>query len=257
MKVKDIILEDTRVRDPYAYDYERDPETGEYTYRTTPDRGPGMFTRMLQKHTGDLPSFVPTDEPPSKTSRQSRIKVPAGKRLVTSTNDGRIYYKLPAGAADSDKSGRWVDQNNRSIASSTSVEALERLARKNGRLEDLPSPAAPAAEPQAADQTSASGIEAPDTYRTKAEPEPEAPITIEPEEPINLADQPLANDERISVDTPAGPFYKYPDGNWYQIPTTGTPVRASSSDYGVLDDYANREGAVEKIPATPKRKGRK
>ena len=68
----------------------------------------------------------------------------------------------------------------------------------------------------------------------------------------------MADTERIAVETPAGTFYKYPDGNWYQIPTTGTPVRARYEDYGILDDYANKEGQVEKIPpASKSRRGRR
>lgn len=262
MKIKDIVKEDTRIRDPYAYDYERDPETGEYTYRTTADKGPGMFSRMLQKHTGDVPSFMPTDEPVTKDQRISRIKVPQGKRLVTTTRDGRQYFKYPAGPQDADKSGRWTDSANRSIVSSTSVAALERLAKQNGQLEDLA--AQPAAQPAAQTEptTEPQNIIVPDPSRRRtepaaAEPEPTEPIPVEPEEPLSLVDQPLSGDERIAVDTPAGTFYKYSDGNWYQIPTTGVPVRAQFKDYETLDRYADAEGYVEKIPPTPKKRGRK
>lgn len=255
MKVKDIVNEETRVRDPYAYDYERDPETGEYTYRTTMDKGPGMFSRMLQKHSSDVPSFMPTDEPPGKEQRISRTVVPQGKRLVTTTRDGRQYFKYPASPNDADKSGRWTDAAYRNIASSTSIAALERLAKQNGKLEDLVAQPTqqqdvePAAEPK--------DIEVPEPSRRRTEPAPTEPIPFEPEEPISLVDQPLADNERIAVDTPAGTFYKYADGNWYQIPTTGTPVRAQFKDYATLDQYADAEGYVEKIPPAPKKRGRR
>ena len=84
-------------------------------------------------------------------------------------------------------------------------------------------------------------------------PEP-APAEPEYEQPINLADEPLARDERIAVETPAGMMYKYPNERWYQIPSTGIPVPVPSNQYEILDDYANIEGYVEKIPPTKRKK---
>lgn len=253
MKIKDIINEETRVRDPYdRWDYEKDPETGEYTGRTTADSGPGMFSRMLQKHSSGVPSFMPTDEYRPQNKPMSRTQVPQGKRLVVATRDNRLYYKYPASPQDVDKSGRWTDAGNRTIMSGTSIDALERLAKQNSKLEDL-SQQKPAAEPTVDQQQQTAQSATPDAER-RAQPAPAEPIPVEPDEPINLVDQPIADNERIAVETPAGMFYKYPDGNWYQIPTTGVPVRARYEDYKILDDYANKEGSVEKIPPAPKPK---
>jgi len=79
----------------------------------------------------------------------------------------------------------------------------------------------------------------------------------EPDTPYNLADENLAPSERIKVETPAGTMYKYPDGRWYQIPSTGIPTPANPAQYSVLDDYANRDGTIEKIPSMPKSKRRR
>ena len=257
VKIKDIINEETRVRDPYdRWDYEKDPETGEYTGRTAPDSGPGMFSRVLQKHASGVPSFMPTDEYRPQDKPLARTTVPQGKRLVVATRDQRLYYKYPANPQDADKSGRWTDAGNRSIVSGTSMDALERLAKQSGKFEDLPQQ--PTAEPSVDQSEQPTQSAVPDSVRGRAEPASAEPIPVEPDEPISLVDQPLADTERIAVETPAGVFYKYPDGNWYQIPTTGTPVRARYGDYEILDDYANKEGQVEKIPPTPKpRRGRR
>ncbi len=102
------------------------------------------------------------------------------------------------------------------------------------KLKSKPEPA-PAAEPAPATPASA-----------PAEPEYDAPV--------NLADEPLARDERIAVETPAGMMYKYPNGRWYQIPSTGIPTPVPSNQYTILDDYANIEGHVEKIPPTKRKK---
>lgn len=93
--------------------------------------------------------------------------------------------------------------------------------------------------------------------KSKLEPAPAAePAPAEPEydAPVNLADEPLARDERIAVETPAGMMYKYPNGRWYQIPSTGIPTPVPSNQYTILDDYANIEGHVEKIPPTKRKK---
>ncbi len=86
-----------------------------------------------------------------------------------------------------------------------------------------------------------------------ATPEP-APAEPEYDAPVNLADEPLARDERVAVETPAGMMYKYPNGRWYQIPSTGIPAPVPSNQYEILDDYANIEGHVEKIPPTKRTK---
>lgn len=256
MKIKDIIVEDeVRVRDPYdRWDFEKDPETGEYTGRTTSDSGPGMFSRMLQKHSSGVPSFMPTDEYRPQNKPMSYTQVPQGKRLVVVTRDNRLYYKYPASPQDADKSGRWTDAGNRTIMSGTSINALERLAKQNSKLEDFAQqdPATDQAQQAQADQPVQS------TQRPAAGAPSSEPVPQEPDEPINLVDQPIADNERIAVQTPAGMFYKYPDGNWYQIPTTGVPVRARYEDYAILDDYANKEGSVENIPPPPRpRRGRR
>lgn len=253
MKIKDVISEaETRVRDPYdRWDYEKDPETGEYTGQTTQDRGPGMLSRVLQKHSSDVPSFMPTDEYQPQNKPLSRTQVPQGKRLIVATKDQRLYYKYPANPQDADKSGRWTDADNRSIVSGTSIAALEKLAKQNGKFEDLAQQKTAAGQQEQPPQSAV-----PNARRPGAEPATTEPIPVEPDEPISLVDQPMADNERIAVDTPAGTFYKYADGNWYQIPTTGTPVRAKYDDYAILDDYADREGYVEKIPPTPKKRGR-
>ena len=86
-----------------------------------------------------------------------------------------------------------------------------------------------------------------------ATPKP-APAEPEYDAPVNLADEPLARDERIAVETPAGMMYKYPNERWYQIPSTGIPIPVPSNQYEILDDYANIEGYVEKIPPTKRKK---
>ena len=84
------------------------------------------------------------------------------------------------------------------------------------------------------------------------EPEPES--APEPEAPVSLANEPLARNERISVETPAGTMYKYPNGRWYQIPSTGLPTPVPPNQYAILDDYANMDGSIEKIPPTKRKK---
>lgn len=89
---------------------------------------------------------------------------------------------------------------------------------------------------------------------TEPTPEPAAAAEPELDAPMNLADEPLARDERIAVETPAGTMYKYPNGRWYQIPSTGIPAPVPQNQYTILDDYANIEGHVEKIPPTKRKK---
>ena len=95
----------------------------------------------------------------------------------------------------------------------------------------------------------------PEPAAAAVEPEPTATATEpEYEPPMNLADEPLARNERIAVETPAGMMYKYPNGRWYQIPSTGIPAPVPSNQYAILDDYANIEGHVEPIPPTKRTK---
>ena len=76
------------------------------------------------------------------------------------------------------------------------------------------------------------------------------------DESYNLSDENLAPSERIRVETPAGTMYKYPDGRWYQIPSTGIPTPVNQAQYSALNDYANRDGSIEKIPSRPKTRKR-
>jgi len=94
--------------------------------------------------------------------------------------------------------------------------------------------------------------------KPEAPKSPDAPGTpSEPDTPYNLSDEKLGHDERIMVNTPAGPMYKYPDGRWYQIPTTGIPTPVDSSYHDALNKYADSDGYIERVPPPPKPRKRR
>ena len=148
-------------------------------------------------------------------------------------------------------------QPTRGTGEISSAEAAKKAEELYGipAQEEPTAPTAPTTTPKAVPlaPTAPAEPEVPaDPGPEAAPPDPEAPAA--PEEPVSLADEPLARDERISVETPAGTMYKYPNGRWYQMPTTGLPTPVPPNQYAILDDYANMEGHVEKIPPTRRKK---
>lgn len=158
VKIKDIIIEafgTQRVRDPYGTDYEKDPETGEYTGREEPN--PRSFTSMiggvadrLAAGSGSQWIKAPEADPRAK-QKTSRYEVPETKMLVVTTRNGKKYYKLAANENSRDPSGYWTDENGSEITNDTSIINLEKLAKKNGKL--VVDPAAVQAAQQAAQKT--------------------------------------------------------------------------------------------------------
>lgn len=115
-------------------------------------------------------------------------------------------------------------------------------------------------EEDSTDNVAQSKIEVPPSSRARPKSQATAPSDApsgaapktEPEVPYNLSDEKLSSNERIAVKTPAGMMYKYPNGRWYQIPTTGAPTPVPSAHFATLDSYANNDGYIEPIPAPPK-----
>ena len=152
VKIKDIINEafgTKRVKDPYSYDYEKDPETGEYTGREVPD--PASFTNMLKgvgdrlgAGSGSMWIDAPDDKQPV---RAKRYKVEPGFKLTVNTKDGREYHKLPAQPGAKDPTGIWTDSAGKEIVADESVAALEALISKNGRLSKIQQQPDQTAEP--------------------------------------------------------------------------------------------------------------
>ena len=142
MKIREVINEvfgTKKVKDPYSYDYEKDPETGEYTGREKPD--PQSFTSML-KGVGDRlgagSGSMWIDAPDKEQDeRINRYKVKPGYKITVKTKDGREYYKLPAKQGAKDPTGYWTDAKGREIYAEESVKALESLINKNGRLSKI------------------------------------------------------------------------------------------------------------------------
>jgi hypothetical protein len=142
VKIREVINEvfgTKKVKDPYSYDYEKDPETGEYTGREKPD--PQSFTSML-KGVGDRlgagSGSMWIDAPDKEEDeRVNRYKVKPGFKLTVNTKDGREYYKLPAKQGAKDPTGYWTDAEGREIHAEESVKALESLINKNGRLSKI------------------------------------------------------------------------------------------------------------------------
>lgn len=139
MKIRDIINEafgTKRRRDPTGTDYERDPETGEYTGNI--EDNPKSFTNMLQGVASRLGADAgshwikaPDDD---QKERISRYRVPPNRVLVVQTKDGRNYFKYPARPTAKDKSGFWVDSEGKEIVDPTSTKSLEKLAQQRGQL---------------------------------------------------------------------------------------------------------------------------
>lgn len=157
VKIKDIINEafGTRgVRDPYTYDYEKDPETGEYTGRQ--ETNPRSFTNMisgvadrLSAGSGSQWINAPDD---NQKERVKYYTVPEGRVLVVQDKKGRIYYKYAAKPGARNPTGYWTTADGKEIYQPESVEALEKLARHSGKLtfdKDAIVQAQPATEPGA------------------------------------------------------------------------------------------------------------
>ena len=139
MKIKDIINEafGTRgVRDPYTYDYEKDPETGEYTGRQ--ETNPRSFTNMIsgvadRLSAGSGSQWVKAPDDNQK-ERVKYYNVPKGRMLFVRDKNGRVYFKFPSKPGSRNPTGYWTDQDGRELYQPETVEALEKLARQSGQL---------------------------------------------------------------------------------------------------------------------------
>jgi hypothetical protein len=139
VKIKDIINEafGTRgVRDPYTYDYEKDPTTGEYTGRQ--ETNPNSFTNMISgvadrvaAGSGSMWVKAPDD---NQKERAEYYTVPEGKVLVVQDKNGRAYYKRAAKPGSRNPTGYWTDQDGQEIHQPETVAALEQLAQQIGKL---------------------------------------------------------------------------------------------------------------------------
>ena len=139
MKIKDIINEafGTRgVRDPYTYDYEKDPETGEYTGRQ--ETNPRSFTNMISGVADRLSSGsgsqwikAPDD---NQKERVKYYNVPKRRMLFVRDKNCRVYFKYAAKPGSRNPTGYWTDQEGRELYQPETVEALEKLARQSGQL---------------------------------------------------------------------------------------------------------------------------
>ena len=139
VKIKDIIKEafGTRgVRDPYSYDYEKDPTTGEYTGRQ--ETNPRSFTNMISgvadrvgAGSGSMWVKAPDD---NQKDRVDYYTVPEGRVLLVQDKNGRTYYKYAAKPGARHPTGFWTTEDGQEIFQPETVEALERLAQKVGKL---------------------------------------------------------------------------------------------------------------------------
>ena len=139
MKIKDIINEafGTRgVRDPYSYDYEKDPTTGEYTGRQ--ETNPRSFTNMISgvadrvgAGSGSMWVKAPDD---NQKERVNYYTVPEGRVLVVQDKNGRTYYKNAAKPGARNPTGFWATEDGKEIYQPETVEALEKLAQQVGKL---------------------------------------------------------------------------------------------------------------------------
>jgi len=139
VKIKDIVKEafGTRgVRDPYSYDYEKDPTTGEYTGRQ--ETNPNSFTNMISgvadrigAGSGSMWVKAPDD---NQKERVKYYTVPEGRVLVVQDKNGRVYYKHAAEPGARNPTGVWKDQAKQEIYQPETVAALERLAQQVGKL---------------------------------------------------------------------------------------------------------------------------
>lgn len=139
VKIKDIINEafGTRgVRDPYSYDYEKDPETGEYTGRQ--ETNPRSFTNMISgvadrvgAGSGSMWVKAPDD---NQKERVNYYTVPEGRVLVVQDKNGKTYYKYAAKPGARNPTGFWTTEDGKEIFQPETVEALEKLAQQVGKL---------------------------------------------------------------------------------------------------------------------------
>ena len=139
VKIKDIIKEafGTRgVRDPYSYDYEKDPTTGEYTGRQ--ENNPRSFTNMISgvadrvgAGSGSMWVKAPDDNQKERINYYDVLK---GRMLVVQDKNGRTYYKRAAKPGSQNQTGYWSDEDGQEIHQPETVAALERLAQQNGKL---------------------------------------------------------------------------------------------------------------------------
>jgi hypothetical protein len=139
VKIKELLeaFGTRRVRDPSGTDYERDPETGEYTGRQEND--PNSFTNMLSGvadriSAGSGSQWVNAPAKDKEPAPMKRYKVPPGRMLIATTKDGRQYFKFAAEPNSKDKSGIWKDITGNEILDAKSIDALEQLAKQNGKL---------------------------------------------------------------------------------------------------------------------------
>ena len=128
-----------RVRDPASNDYEKDPETGEYTGRT--EVNPRSFTDMIagvadrvSAGSGSQWIKAPDDNNADKSAAVDRYKVPENRMLVVATRTGKKYFKLPPNENSKDSSGYWTNEQGEEIVDGRSIAILEQLAKQNGKL---------------------------------------------------------------------------------------------------------------------------
>ena len=192
VKIKELLeaFGTQRVRDPSGTDYEKDPETGEYTGRTEVD--PRSFTNMLtgvaDRLSADSGSrWIKAPDAAQKPKAVSRTDVPEGKMLVVTTKNGRKFFKYPATDKSNDQSGFWTDENGTEINNPNTINTLEKLAKWYGKL--VVNPQAVRAAQQAAQQA--------------AQPE-------QPEEPVGepSTSEPLHPDVSIVQSVPLVIQYK-------------------------------------------------
>jgi hypothetical protein len=139
VKIKELLeaFGTKRVRDPSGTDYEKDPETGEYTGRQEND--PNSFTNMISGvadriGAGSGSQWINAPAKDEKPAPMKRYTVPQGRMLVATTKDGRQYFKFAARPNSKDKSGIWKDVTGNEIFDNNSINALEQLAKQNGQL---------------------------------------------------------------------------------------------------------------------------
>ena len=181
MKIKDIINEafGTRgVRDPYTYDYEKDPETGEYTGRQ--ETNPRSFTNMISGVADRLSSGsgsqwikAPDD---NQKERVKYYNVPKGRMLFVRDKNGRVYFKYAAKPGSRNPTGYWTDQEGRELYQPETVEALEKLARQSGQLTFDPNDPENKKGAQAQAQAQEPAAETPPGEPTDYEPSTSEPL---------------------------------------------------------------------------------
>jgi hypothetical protein len=228
VKIKDIINEafGTRgVRDPYSYDYEKDPTTGEYTGRQ--ETNPRSFTNMISgvadrvgAGSGSMWVKAPDD---NQKERVNYYTVPEGRVLVVQDKNGRTYYKNAAKPGARNPTGVWTTEDEKGIEKEIfqpeTVAALERLAQQVGKLtfatNKIDQDGDQAAEPTAAEPTA-------------AEPTAAEPTDAAPEEPMDgpSIEAPLHPDVSVLQSYPLVMQYK---GKRFEM-----------DDYGAFHPFGTR-----------------